>query len=131
MFARLSCVPLYIARRPCIYGLLDLQGCTDGGRSASNAIAERGDLTPQNAQCISDISYQDEGALDLKYTTYSRCKDMSTGMSSSTISSPTYDQQPTFSWANTTITSVLGVPHHGLPDVWNFPYVEMEWTYSE
>lgn len=42
------------------------QGCAGGARSASDAIAERGDLTAASAVCVPGLSQQDEAGIDAK-----------------------------------------------------------------
>jgi len=104
---------------------LSVQGCADGVPSGSNAIAERGDLTSPDADCIPDVSFQDEGAIDAKYTTAAMVASRS--LASMAQSGPTYDQVPAFNWANTTLT---GLSHIGQPTVWAFPWVPMAWDPS-
>jgi len=99
------------------------QGCTGGVRSASNAIAERGDLTPAAAAsaCVSDIVQQDEAATDCKVTSAAL---MASGkLSTLAISSPTYDSQPPFRWSTSPFADT---PHVGQPDLWAFPWVQMD-----
>lgn len=97
------------------------QGCTNGP-SASNAIAERGDLTPTTSGCIADIQRQDEGAIDLKYTTAALMK--AGGLASVAQSGPTADDQPPFVWSTSPFADVK---HAGQPDRWDFPYVTVDW----
>ena len=42
------------------------------------------------------------------------------------ISGPTNERQPTFSWSNTTCenSSVGRYYHEGLPETWNFPWID-------
>ncbi|RYG55878.1 hypothetical protein EON66_04250 [archaeon] len=101
---------------------LAIQGCLDNKPSGSNAIAERGDLTPKSYKCIPDVSFQDEAALDAKYTSASRM--LSGNLVSVMQAGPTYYQQPVFSWSNTSLT---GIAHVGQPDTWNFPWIEVDW----
>lgn len=42
------------------------QGCAGGARSGSDAIAERGDLTPASAVCVPGVGQQDEAGIDAK-----------------------------------------------------------------
>lgn len=42
------------------------QGCAGGARSGSDAIAERGDLTPAVAVCVPGVGQQDEAGIDAK-----------------------------------------------------------------
>eukprot|EP01029_Cantina_marsupialis_P005884 TRINITY_DN1637_c0_g3_i1.p1 TRINITY_DN1637_c0_g3~~TRINITY_DN1637_c0_g3_i1.p1 ORF type:complete len:549 (-),score=179.19 TRINITY_DN1637_c0_g3_i1:591-2237(-) len=79
-----------------------------------NTIASRYDLKPkgmQRRECF--------GAMDGKITSYADIKKME----AHTISSPTYDQQPVFSW-KTTQPDYKPIPHEGLPDTWNFPWMK-------
>ena len=101
-----------------------VQGCTNQWRSASNAIAERGDLTDPRATCIVDIAWQDEAATDLKYTSWSRYAANTSRLSAMAQSGPTYqDGLPVFVWSNSSLRDL--VPHTGQPDVWQFGVVEM------
>jgi len=100
------------------------QGCKHGP-SASNAIAERGDLTPADADCIPDIQRQDEGQIDVKYTTASLMRAGS--LSATTQSGPTYDTQPAFKWSTSSLLSQTS--HRGQPDLWKFPWVNSSWRY--
>lgn len=98
--------------------------CCKTGPSASNAIAERGDLTASNADCISDIQRQDEAQIDVKYTTASI---MWQGLLSSVAQSgPTYDTQPPFKWSSSPFAKYS---HVGQPDLWKFPWVNVTWRY--
>jgi hypothetical protein len=94
------------------------QACAHGP-SASNAIAERGDLTPIDSGCIEDIARQDEGAIDLKYTTAALMNAGELGVVAQ--SGPTSDDQPPFAWSTSPFAT--SVNHVGQPDVWDFPYV--------
>merc|ERR1712146_391015 len=100
---------------------IGMQGCQHGP-SGSNAIAERGDLTAANANCIRDIQRQDEAQTDVKYTTLSLMK--LGALSAIAQSGPTYDDQPPFVWSSSPFASL---PHTGQPDRWAFPYVRVEW----
>lgn len=98
-----------------------MQGCKVSP-SASNAIAERGDLTSKSADCISDISLQDEAQIDVKYTTASLMREGCFGAVAQ--SGPTYDNQPPFRWSSSPFASH---PHLGQPDFWRFPWVNVTW----
>lgn len=100
-----------------------LQGCAAGARSASNAIAERGDLTSPSAVCCPGLNFQDELSIDGKYTTAAM---MRSGKLQSMIQSgPTFDTQPVFVWSNSTVRHLS---HAGQPEVWNFPWVLASWN---
>lgn len=98
-----------------------MQGCKLKP-SASNAIAERGDLTATNAGCIDDIKQQNEGQIDVKYTTLSLCRLQAFGAIAQ--SGPTYDIQPPFRWS---ASPFADVQHQGQPDLWQFPWVNVTW----
>jgi hypothetical protein len=93
------------------------------GPSASNAISERGDLTPLSSNCGSDVNQQDEGGIDMKYTTAQLMKEKE-GLGAVAQSGPTYDDQPVFVWSNSPFKNVS---HVGQPDRWEFPYVVVDW----
>ncbi len=94
------------------------QGCL-AGRSGSNAIAERGDLTKLAAGCIDDITFIDEGAIDAKFTNVKLMQTLSTRA----ISGPTSDQQPPFSWSSCPFER----SHEGQPETFDFPWVVISW----
>jgi len=101
------------------------QGCTNAP-SASNAIAERGDLTDKDAGCISDIQLQDEAQTDVKYTSVSS---MQRGvMSAVAQSGPTYDLQHPFRWS---LSPFAHIRHVGQPDLWHFPWVNISWNFKQ
>jgi Phospholipase B len=101
------------------------QGCTNGARSASNAIAERGDLTPAGDGCIDDIGQQDEGATDVKATSYKMMMENGGKFTSLVISGPTtYNNQPVFCWSTSPFNT--NTPHDGLPDCYDFPWVTQD-----
>ena len=97
------------------------QACRNGP-SASNAISERGDLTDLTAGCIDDIRRQDEGGIDLKYTTAALMRQGK--LAAIAQSGPSFDDQPPFVWSRSPFASQ---PHAGQPDAWKFPYVHVEW----
>lgn len=101
---------------------LGVQGCANGVASGSNAISERGDLTPQGAQCVPGVGFQDEAGIDAKYTTSARVQQGR--LSSMVQSGPTHDTQPPFVWS---ASPLAWLPHEGMPDVWNFTWVEVAW----
>ena len=97
------------------------QMCANGP-SASNAISERGDLTPLSSNCGNDVTQQDEGGIDMKYTTAQLMK--GEGLSAVAQSGPTYDDQPVFVWST---SPFVNTSHVGQPDRWEFPYVAVDW----
>ena len=98
----------------------------NSGPSASNAISERGDLTPLSSNCADDITQQNEGGIDLKYTTAKLMK-ASQGLASIAQSGPTYDDQPPFVWSTSPFPERS---HVGMPDRWAFPYVTVDFSSS-
>ncbi|RYG56039.1 hypothetical protein EON66_03850 [archaeon] len=105
---------------------LSTQGCTQPPSSAENAIACRDDLNPINGTySISALGHRDHVAIDAKYTSYARMANG--GLTAATQAGPTYDQQPVFSFSNTT-PDLASLPHYGLPDTWKFPWMEVTWN---
>eukprot|EP01116_Phalansterium_solitarium_P020182 TRINITY_DN5886_c0_g1_i1.p1 TRINITY_DN5886_c0_g1~~TRINITY_DN5886_c0_g1_i1.p1 ORF type:complete len:591 (+),score=253.83 TRINITY_DN5886_c0_g1_i1:46-1773(+) len=99
------------------------QGCSGGGRSGSNAISERGDLTAKKSGCIGDIAHIDEGGIDAKFTSAAM---MATGTLATRIQSgPTYDDQPVFDWSG---CEPQCSPHIGLPKHWQFGWLNVSWV---
>ena len=92
------------------------------GPSASNAISERGDLTPNASHCAEDVAQQCEAGIDLKYTTASMMNRK--GLAAAAQSGPTFDDQPPFQWSTSPFPFVK---HLGQPDRWEFPFVLVEW----
>jgi hypothetical protein len=111
------------------------------GPSASNAISERGDLTKLSSNCADDVTRQNEGGIDMKYTTAALMAQAAaaaaaaaaagSGSGSSLApasiaqSGPTYDDQPVFVWSESPFPDVI---HTGMPDRWEFPYVLVDWS---
>eukprot|EP01012_Entosiphon_sulcatum_P022086 TRINITY_DN27001_c0_g1_i1.p1 TRINITY_DN27001_c0_g1~~TRINITY_DN27001_c0_g1_i1.p1 ORF type:complete len:375 (-),score=39.18 TRINITY_DN27001_c0_g1_i1:38-1162(-) len=95
------------------------QGCTRSP-SASNAISERGDLTARDSGCLDPLVRQDEAGIDCKYTSSS----MMPRLSAWAQSGPTFDNVPPFVWSTSPFAHV---PHLGIPDHWEFPWVQMNW----
>ena len=96
------------------------QSCT-ARASASNAIAERGDLTPASSRCIADISRQDEAAIDAKVTSHALVT--SGRLAALAVSGPTAESQPPFRWSTSPYSAT---PHAGQPDLWDFAWQRME-----
>lgn len=107
------------------------QGCgTNPPYSAENAIAARDDLNPANGVYpISALGHRDHAGIDAKYTSYAMMAGVGgyAPLSTGAQSGPTHDQQPPFSFSS----SDLGLSHVGLPDVWAFPWVALEWPVGE
>jgi len=102
------------------YDPISTQDCNFGA-SGSNAISERGDLTPAVSDCIPTLRPQNEAGIDLKYTNKAGMNGNPGGQLVVTAqSSPTYDQQPPFDWSTSWLSFV---PHMGQPNLWKFPYV--------
>eukprot|EP00441_Pelagodinium_beii_P031968 CAMPEP_0197627302 /NCGR_PEP_ID=MMETSP1338-20131121/5947_1 /TAXON_ID=43686 ORGANISM="Pelagodinium beii, Strain RCC1491" /NCGR_SAMPLE_ID=MMETSP1338 /ASSEMBLY_ACC=CAM_ASM_000754 /LENGTH=629 /DNA_ID=CAMNT_0043197989 /DNA_START=45 /DNA_END=1931 /DNA_ORIENTATION=- len=91
---------------------------TVGG--TGHAIAARLDLDPM----VSNIP---NGGIDAKVT--SRC--LMKSMKVQAVSGPTHDSQPVFRWKSPAVDGgqaaelFPGWPHMGLPDVWDFHYMQM------
>ena len=104
------------------------------GPSASNAISERGDLTPTASNCAADVAQQDEGGIDMKYTSAELMLGSSSGggggggygLRAVAQSGPTYDDQPVFVWSASPFAN--NTAHAGQPDRWEFPYVTVGWS---
>lgn len=103
---------------------LGTQSCKDGTRSGSNAISERGDLTPTSAKCISDVARQDEGGIDAKFTSAAFMLAQQRSVTVRAQSGPTHDSQPPFNWSG---CAPQCFPHAGLPSLWDFEWQEFVW----
>lgn len=108
---------------------ISTQACTKGS-SASNAISERGDLTPVDgsSQCCAacGLTRQDEGGIDCKYTSSSM---MTASTFASTIQSgPTTSggQLPPFQWSTSPFDQTVN--HAGQPDLFDFPWVTVSYS---
>eukprot|EP01029_Cantina_marsupialis_P005881 TRINITY_DN1637_c0_g1_i5.p1 TRINITY_DN1637_c0_g1~~TRINITY_DN1637_c0_g1_i5.p1 ORF type:complete len:107 (-),score=34.13 TRINITY_DN1637_c0_g1_i5:16-336(-) len=80
-----------------------------------NSIASRCDLQKNGNRMMP------YGAMDGKITSFEDIKNMHIH----TISSPTYDQQPVFSW-KTCPKEFLSIRREGLPETWNFPWMRYD-----
>jgi len=98
---------------------ISVQGCKEG-RSGSNAISERGDLTLLASLCIPDITQIDEGGIDAKYTNYKMMMEHKEDMIVVTQSGPTHDTQPPFVWSKSPFAHIS---HIGQPDNYAFPWI--------
>lgn len=87
----------------------------DGGETNTpdHAIAARGDLDKENPSA--------NGAVDSKVT--NSC--LARMLQCDAISGPTADDQRPFRWTESGKELFPGVPHNGLPNVWNFDWVRM------
>ena len=86
-------------------------------------IACRGDLAKNSTKCI--------GATDAKFVSV---KELLEGkINAHIISGPTNEQQPTFSWSNTTCNSKNPDMwwHEGIIDSWNFDWVDYKTQFYE
>lgn len=101
---------------------ISTQGCKHGWRSATNAISDRSDLTSDKADCIADLQPGDGAGIDGKVTSYSMLQ--SGALTFLAQSGPTFVSQPPFAFSNTTLGDI---PHRGMPDLWTFPWVTIEW----
>ena len=82
-------------------------------------IASRQDLSPKDGVYpIAALAHANHGALDCKITNSEYIK----GLGMRAISSPPYEVMPTFDW--TTIQD-FNVSHVGLPDIWEFPWIDI------
>ncbi len=96
--------------------------------SGCETISARADLNPKNGDyLIPDVGYGNLAGIDSKITSIVALKAAVEGKGPLTVwaqSGPSYDSQPTFSWANTTLK---GVANAGQPTVWRFPWVTFTW----
>jgi hypothetical protein len=92
------------------------QGCTAPARSGSNAISERGDLSPVNGCPCPGVAQLDETGIDAKATNLYL---MTSGPPISLVQNgpTTYNSQPPFVWSTSPFAHV---PHEGQPDTWDF-----------
>lgn len=98
------------------------QACKHGDRSASNAIAERGDLTSKDADCVDGAD--DEVAIDAKIVSFKRLQ--KSLLNSVAQSGPTFDIQPPFVWSKAP-KFMDKISHKGHPDRWDFAWQEISW----
>merc|ERR1719159_791724 len=80
--------------------------------SYGHAISARMDL---------DFSHIPNGGIDAKVI--NRC--LFRGMQCQAISGPSHDNQQVFKWAQSGSDVLKGWPHMGMPDVWDFNWVQM------
>jgi hypothetical protein len=100
----------------------------DPPTSGCETISARADLNPENGTyLIPDVGYGNLAGIDSKITSVVALKAAVAGTGPLTVwaqSGPSYDSQPAFSWANTTLR---GINNAGQPTVWNFPWVTFTW----
>lgn len=95
--------------------------------SSENSIACRDDLNPKNGTYkISAMGYRNHVETDAKITSASMALGRVKGcpglaIRSQIINGPTYDQQPPFVFSQSGFSKV---PHAGMPDKYEFPWVE-------
>ena len=94
------------------------QGCSGGARSGSNAIAERGDLSPSSG-CIPQLLLTDEVGYDTKYTALAHFA-VPGRTASWAQQGPTHDSQPPFVWSKSPFSHI---PHAGMPDEFKYDWV--------
>ncbi len=100
------------------------QGCVEGVHSGSDAISERGDLTPASGCTVPGTSQQNEGGIDCKYTSsllLAAGKHPYLRMMAQV--GPTADHQPIFNWSTSPFP---GLSHVGQPDSWDFPWIDVD-----
>ena len=93
------------------------QGCAGAARSGSNAIAERGDLSPATG-CIPQLLLQDEAGYDTKYTSGELVRRGQAWAQQG----PSHDGQAPFAWSSSPFAHI---PHAGQPDKFEFDWVLM------
>jgi hypothetical protein len=104
---------------------LAAQGCAAGAASASNAIAERGDLTPAGARgdcCAAcGLAQHDEAAIDCKHTSAAAMTeaDPRAAFIAGPPTGGTGSALPPFVWS---ASPFAAHPHRGQPDAWNFDW---------
>ena len=81
----------------------------------SKTIASRGDLDEKSKSC--------HGAIDVKFVSIKELLEKNNIIH--IISGPSNDQQPTFSWKNTTCESNMNkLSYKGQNEIWNFPWID-------
>ena len=91
------------------------QGCTAPARSGSNAISERGDLSPTEGCTCPGLGQLDEGGIDAKMT---NLYFMTSGPTISVVQNgPTTTAQAPFVWSTSPFAHL---PHEGMPDKFDF-----------
>lgn len=89
------------------------------------AIAARNDLNDPNGRYPSStLGFRPHGAIDAKLTNY----ELFSKLEMIANSGPTYQQQPPFQWST---TKLVGIPHEGQPDKFEFPGIHVKWRPSK
>lgn len=101
---------------------ISTMGCgSNPTHSAVNAISDRADLNdPAGTYLVPDVGYGDSAGIDSKIASAADIK-RGANLAVWAQCGPTHDQQPAFSWANTTLTTLK---HASMPTVFDF-----DWTY--
>jgi len=101
---------------------IHMTNCTPA-YSAENAIACRDDLNPANGvYAFASLGFRNHVATDAKISSFSSYDPV--GLYCRAQSGPTYDQQPVFQFSKSPFASL---PHEGMPDRWEFPWVDVQW----
>jgi len=88
--------------------------------SGENGVSARSDLNLANGTYpFGALGLRPHGGVDAKITSYAL---YSAGLTTSTISGPTYDQQPPFRFSTSPFASLT---HEGVPDFWQFPWINI------
>lgn len=93
------------------------QGCLSGVRSGSNAISERGDLSPLLGCPVKELNRVDEGGIDLKFTSLGLMIGVNSTISIAQNGPTTHNGQAPFIWSTSPFASIS---HIGQPDEFNF-----------
>ena len=112
---------------------MQTQSCEGGAHSGSKAISVRGDLSPLAPACnaVSNSARINEGGIDLKYTSYSILR--SSGSTAApwlrykAQSGPTKEGQAPFVWS---ASPFANLSHLGMPDAWQFGWVDYDTQWS-
>ncbi len=104
----------------CRCSAVNINGC-DPDWNGEMMIATRADLTPADGKYPEFTGHENMGAIDAKITNYEYIQKMMMRA----ISSPPFELLPAFNW---TTTYDLHVLHTGLPDKWEFPWFDIEYT---
>jgi len=94
-----------------------VQGCLNGIRSGSNAISERGDLSPLTGCPVRELNRVDEGGIDLKFTRLALMIGTNSSISIAQNGPTTHNGQRPFVWSTSPFASIS---HVGQPDEFNF-----------
>jgi len=94
-----------------------VQGCLNGIRSGSNAISERGDLSPLTGCPVRELNRVDEGGIDLKFTSLALMIGTNSSISIAQNGPTTHNGQRPFVWSTSPFASIS---HVGQPDEFNF-----------